>query len=311
MKFVKMHGCGNDYVYLDAASGGGPGDGVLALMDGPGWGDIVRRMSDRHTGIGGDGVIVVCRPTQAGARAGAHARMRMFNADGSESEMCGNGVRCVAKFAHDRLGVRAAQLLIETGRGVLSIDCRTEGGRVVSATVDMGAPILELDAVPVDRTRLGAGDATGGFALPGVAGVAADWRFVSMGNPHAVSFATVLGDGGAGSDGANDPLAAMARLGPTVERHAAFPRRINVHVVHRRGPSEADVFTWERGAGITRACGTGACAALVAGVLGGLLGREALLHVPGGELRIRWDGPTGRVFMTGEAVDVFEGEWPD
>lgn len=305
MKFVKMHGCGNDYVYLDAVRD----SGVAARLNEPGWGELVRRMSDRHRGIGSDGVIAVCGPTDAGARAGAQVRMRMYNADGSESEMCGNGVRCVAKFAHDRLGVAGSPMLVETGRGVLSIAYELGRGGVVSATVDMGGPILDLDKVPVDRSRLGAGDGRGGFGLPGVPDAAADWRFVSMGNPHAVSFETSLGDGEPGAGGPDDPLLNLARLGPRVERHAAFPRRTNVHVVRRRSATVADVFTWERGAGITQACGTGACASLVAGVLGGRLRREAVLRVLGGELRAKWDERTNRVFMTGGAVDVFEGEW--
>lgn len=306
MKFVKMHGCGNDYVYLDAVRE----PGVVARMAGSDWADLVRRMSDRHKGIGSDGVIAVCPPTPAGRAAGAQVRMRMFNADGSESEMCGNGVRCVAKFAHDRLGLNASPMMVETGRGVLAIAYEVSDGKLASATVDMGEPILDLDRIPVDRGRLQGEGGRTGFGLPGIEGIAADWQMVSMGNPHTVSYATSLGAGAPGRGGSDDPLLSLARIGPVIEHHPAFPRRTNVHIVRRRSATDADVFTWERGAGITQACGTGACAALVAGVLNGQLARAATLRVLGGELHIRWDERTSHVFMSGEAVDVFEGDWP-
>ena len=150
MKFVKMHGAGNDYVYLDAVTDAS----IEARLGAPDWSDLVRRMSDRHKGIGSDGVIAVCPPTREGRAAGAHVRMRMFNADGSESEMCGNGVRCVAKFAHDCLAVRANPMLVETGRGVLGIAYQVDRGAVRTATVDMGEPILELERVPVDAGQV-------------------------------------------------------------------------------------------------------------------------------------------------------------
>jgi diaminopimelate epimerase len=300
MRFVKMHGIGNDYVYLDAF-------GEPSLAERPDLPELARRMSDRHTGIGSDGLIVVCRPTEAARRAvsPAHVRMRMFNSDGSESEMCGNGVRCVARFAHDRLGVHARPMLVETGRGVLSIDYEIEGGRLTRATVDMGEPILELARIPVrveesswHRDSYVCVEAPWGQPRIGVC--------VSMGNPHFVLFSDeneALFEKGIGT-------IELERIGPAIERHAAFPRRINVHVADVASPGEATMRTWERGAGITMACGTGACAVHVAGCLTGRLSRESLLHLPGGDLTIRWDEDSGHVFMTGPATDVFEGEWP-
>ncbi|HVU64359.1 MAG TPA: diaminopimelate epimerase, partial [Phycisphaerales bacterium] len=279
MKFVKMHGCGNDYVYLDGVTDGA----VAALIDQPGWMDLVKRMSDRHKGIGSDGVIVITRPDAAEA----HVRMRMFNADGSESEMCGNGVRCVAKFAHDRLGVRANPMLVQTGRGVLSIAYRVENWQLVEATVDMGEPILELERVPVERRRVK--KLREGYVLEDCKGVL-DWQFVSMGNPHAVMFAEY------GELNRERGVAFIAKFGPGVERNQAFPNRINVHALALHSRGEATLYTWERGAGVTQACGTGACAALVAGVLAGRMDREATIHVLGGELRIRWDEATNHVF---------------
>lgn len=299
--FVKMHGIGNDYVYLDAFSR----PDLERHPDLPG---LARRISDRHRGVGSDGLILVCRPASPAGPGGAHVRMRMFNADGSEAEMCGNGVRCVAKFAHDRLRIRTRPMLVETGRGVLPIEYETEGGALARATVDMGEPLTALDRIPVRRDALAATPRPHEFAV--AAGLTGEepWvaAFVSTGNPHAVCF-----------DDANRALAGggfdaldLARVGPALERHAAFPNRVNVHFVQVQSPREARVRTWERGAGATLACGTGACAVCVAGVISGRLERHVLLHLPGGDLRIRWDERSNHVFMTGPAEDVFEGAWP-
>jgi diaminopimelate epimerase len=287
VRFVKMHGIGNDYIYVDAVSRPELEDRNLP--------DLARRISHRHTGIGSDGLILLCRP----AAAGAHIRMRMFNADGSESEMCGNGIRCVAKFAHDRLGITARPMLVETGRGVLSIDYTTEGGKLVKATVDMGEPILELEQIPVDPSRVRT--CGRGYAIEGFKGIA-DWVFVSMGNPHAVSWDLA---GGLGPE----VRPRLAEICAALETNPAFPKRTNVHIVRSRSRGEAEMVTWERGSGFTQACGTGACAVLVAGVLSGRLDRRALLHLPGGDLTIEWDQKSNHVFMTGPAADVFEGEW--
>ncbi len=297
MRFVKMHGIGNDYIYLDAFTD-------PALERRPDLPDLAQTLSDRHTGIGSDGLILVCRP-----RAAADVRMRMFNADGSESEMCGNGIRCVAKFAHDRLAVRARPMRVETGRGVLSLDYALSEGKVREATVDMGAPILEARAIPVTQPRQSTTDRVINGPLEwyapldpvadglGAAGVDPRLTCVSMGNPHAVIFCGHL-----------DALP-LETVGPYLEHQPAFPNRMNIHFVQVLAREEARMRTWERGAGQTRACGTGACAVTVAGALTGRLKRSVRLHLPGGDLDIRWDEPTNHVFMTGPATDLFEGEW--
>ncbi|MBC7835329.1 MAG: diaminopimelate epimerase [Phycisphaerales bacterium] len=303
MKFVKMHGIGNDYVYIDAVT-----DPALeARFDTARGAELVRRLSDRHRGIGSDGAILVCRPSDDPERgAGAHVRMRMFNADGSESEMCGNGVRCVAKFAHDRLGAPPT-MNVQTGRGVLRITCDLKAGKVEHATVEMGRPMLDLRAGDVDAGKFMRGAPNDGtWQLEALGEV---WRvtFVSMGNPHAVFFER------GGKAMRADDLAAidLARLGPVIERHPAFVRRTNAHwaAVHSRG--EVTMRTWERGAGATLACGTGACAVVVAGITQGLLDRAARVHLPGGDLSVEWSSSEVPVLMTGPAEDVFEGEWPE
>jgi diaminopimelate epimerase len=299
MRFVKMHGIGNDYVYVDAFS-------EPALAERGDLPTLARAVSDRHTGVGSDGLILVCRPTAAGA----DVRMRMFNADGSESEMCGNGVRCVAKFAHDRLEVQTRPMRVETGRGILTIDYRADGGRLIEATVDMGEPILDLERIPVDEKKLsfrGAPHHYGVEIAPDRCEVA---TFVSMGNPHAVVFEPKH-TGSANMSLEELRSLELERIGPLFERHEAFPKRINVHYVAVQSRGEATMRTWERGSGITMACGTGAAAVLVAGVLTGRLDRRAQLHLPGGDLKLQWDERSGHVFKTGPALEVFTGEWPE
>jgi diaminopimelate epimerase len=292
MRFTKMHGIGNDYVYVDCFQERFPDDPV----------ELARRMADRHTGIGGDGVIFIC-PSEVAA-----ARMRMFNADGSESEMCGNGIRCVAKYVYDHGISQTPQLKIETGNGVLSLDLEIEVSKVSRVRVDMGEPILEAARIPVELPGsadervvdllvepLVALDNTGGWIE--AAGLDPRMTCVSMGNPHVVLYC---------DDTAQVPL---ARVGPVLETAGIFPRRINVHFVqvHHRG--EVTMRTWERGSGITLACGTGASAVCVAGVLTDRTDREILAHLPGGDLELEWDAG-GHVYMTGPATEVFSGEWP-
>lgn len=302
MKFVRMHGLGNDYVYVDAFAD----PGLAARADLP---DLARRMSDRHTGVGGDGIIIVAPPTIPEA----DVRMRMFNADGSESEMCGNGLRCVAKFAHDRLGFRGpaagGPIRVQTGSRIRPITYQTRDGRVVGASVDMGPPILDLAAIPVDRRSIrrsipnGHSAELGANADPWIlespVGRFEAW-FVSMGNPHAVIRVP------RGSLGAVE----LEYLGPELERHAAFPQRANINFVDPQSVREVTVRTWERGSGATRACGSGACAAVVAGAIAGWLDREAVVHVPGGDLLVRWDAGAGHVTLSGDAWEICEGEWP-
>jgi diaminopimelate epimerase len=249
---------------------------------------LSRAVSDRHRGVGGDGLILVCPSDKA------DARMRMFNADGSEAEMCGNGVRCVAKYVYDHGLVRKPTLTVETGRGVLTLDLEVSGGTVRQVRVDMGEPILQADRIPT--------------ALPGdpptdvpleVGGQALRVTCVSMGNPHCVTFVDAVTD------------ALVLGVGPQVERHPAFPRRVNAEFVRVNRPDDVTVRVWERGSGETLACGTGACAVCVAGVLTGRTQRRVTAHLPGGDLQLHWSENDNRVYMTGPAAEVFSGDWPD
>jgi len=294
--FTKMHGIGNDYVYVDGHA--------HHIEDPPAF---ARAVADRHVGIGGDGLILILPPT---AGCDAHVRMRMFNADGSESEMCGNGVRCVCKYAHDHGHCREHPMRVQTGAGVLELTYAVDdAGRVSEVTVDMGGPGLEPREVPVLAPAGHTGpvvdvplSAWAAFELPAgwdaAAGVEPRVTCVSMGNPHAVLFA---------EDVAAVPLAVV---GPIIEQHAIFPQRVNVHFVEVCSAGEIVMRTWERGSGATRACGTGASAVCVAGACTGRTGRELLAHLPGGDLRLAWDETNGHVFMTGPAVEVFQGSWP-
>lgn len=291
MRFIKMHGIGNDYVYVNGFTEHVADPAALA-----------RAVSHRHFGIGSDGLILVL-PSDT-----ADVRMRMFNADGSESEMCGNGVRCVARFAHDRLGIRSRPMRVETGRGILPIDYATRDGRLIEATVDMGEPILDLPEIPVDESQLAFNGARHHWGLELSDGTTEIATFVSMGNPHAVVFER---QGSHAITLEELRTIDLHHVGPLVEHHKAFPRRINVHYVAVHNRREATMRTWERGSGITQACGTGACAVLAAGVLTGRLDREAHLYLPGGDLRISWHADTNHLLMTGPATEVFSGEWPD
>ncbi|MBN2584617.1 MAG: diaminopimelate epimerase [Planctomycetes bacterium] len=276
MRFTKMHGAGNDYVYVN---------GFQEQVSDPA--RLARRVSDRHTGIGGDGLVLIL-PSDA-----ADLRMRMYNLDGSEAEMCGNAIRCVAKYAWDHGLVRRNPLRIETGAGVLTLDL-FEGpdGLIERARVDMGEPRLEAAKIPVALT----GDRVVDASIE-VDGRTLKMTCVSMGNPHAVFY--------------TDDVTAidLEHIGPKIENHRLFPARINVHFVEVRAADEVRMRTWERGSGITLACGTGASAVCVAGVLTGRSGRSILAHLPGGDLKLQW-ADNNHVLMTGPAVEVFSGEWP-
>jgi len=275
MRFTKMHGAGNDYIYLDGFAQPAPHDPV----------ELAIRMSDRHKGIGGDGLVLI------GPSERADARMRMFNADGSESEMCGNAIRCVAKYLCDHGLVRKSELNIETGAGVLTLQVISERGKVTQARVNMGRPILESRLIPT----LLPGDPPVQTPLE-VGGRSLSVTCVSMGNPHCVTFV----------DEINDAL--VLGIGPQVERHPMFPRRVNAEFVRVISPREVEMRVWERGSGETQACGTGASAVCVAGVLNGLTERTITAHLPGGDLLLEWS-EAGEVYMTGPAVEVFSGEW--
>ncbi len=281
MKFTKMHGLGNDYVYVN---------GFAETVADPV--ETAKKVADRHFGIGGDGLILIL-PSSV-----ADVRMRMFNADGSESEMCGNGVRCVAKYAFDHGLTKNNPMKVETGRGVLSIALDVRNGKVATATVNMGEPILDLPKIPVDREKVVAGSQPNVYRLSIAQGnELLDATFVSMGNPHATIYTP---------DVAKIDL---ARVGPVVENHKAFPRRINAHWVQVHSPGEVTMRTWERGSGITLACGTGACAVCVSGVLTGKTSRKLLAHLPGGDLTLEWRESDNCVYMTGPATEVFSGDW--
>jgi len=296
MKFIKMHGLGNDYVYIN---------GFGETVDDPA--KLAIEVADRHFGIGGDGLIMLLPPN---AGVDADARMRMFNADGSEAEMCGNGIRCVCKLAYDDGVTRAKPMRIETGNGVLTLDYQLDdAGKIAQVAVDMGKPILEAAKIPaaipgVDSTATIVNQPSPEDACPGEqtaklmgkAGVHGEITCVSMGNPHVMIYC---------DDVAAVPLEA---IGPILENHPWFPRRINVHFVQVHSEGEVTMRTWERGSGVTLACGTGACAVCVAGVLTGRSGRKVLAHLPGGDLLLEWRADE-HVMMTGPATEVFRGEW--
>jgi diaminopimelate epimerase len=228
----------------------------------------------------------------------------MFNADGSESEMCGNGVRCVAKYAHDHGLTKNNPIRVETGNGVLTLQLHLQNKKVESVTVNMGEPILDLPKIPVLTKRLRKVDAHQ-YELPLDHPKRAIWdlpseclaTFVSMGNPHAMIYVPDVSK------------VDVEHLGPIVEHHPAFPQRINAHWVQIISPGEIRMRTWERGSGITLACGTGACAVCVAGVLTGRTQRQLLAHLPGGDLNLDWREADNCVYMTGPATEVFSGEW--
>ena len=276
MKFTKMHGAGNDYVYIDGFSENVADPAALA-----------REVSDRNFGIGSDGLILILPASTA------DVRMRMFNSDGSEAEMCGNGLRCVAKYAYDHGLVDKLAITVETGAGLLPVQLFTNaGGRVDRVRVNMGRPRLTRAEIPMT----GPGDEQVVDRELQVLDRTFRITCVSMGNPHCVIYV---------DDVATFPV---ATYGPLIENHASFPRRTNVEFVQVLGPGEVRQRTWERGAGETLACGTGASAVAVAGLLTGRTGSHLLNHLAGGDLELTWDG-TGEVFMTGPATEVFTGEY--
>ncbi|MCE9556928.1 MAG: diaminopimelate epimerase [Planctomycetes bacterium] len=292
MRFTKMQGAGNDYVYLNCVDQLAPADPAA----------LAREVSDRHFGIGSDGLILI-HPSQK-----ADVRMQMLNADGSESQMCGNGIRCVAKYSYDHGLARKPQMTVETLAGVLSIDIEVVDGKVTQATVAMGAPILETAKIPVKLPGLAERVInvplrdhvpTASFAS-WAEECQVDMRMtcVSMGNPHVVIYC------------GNVDAVPLETIGPMLEHLPIFPQRINVHFVQVQSPGEVIMRTWERGSGITLACGTGACAVCVAGVLTGHTENKLLAHLPGGDLTLHWDEAANQVMMTGPAVEVFSGEWP-
>ncbi len=275
MRFTKMHGLGNDYVYINCFE--------EAVVDAP---SLARAISDRHFGVGADGLILICPSTCA------QIRMEMYNADGSRGQMCGNGIRCVAKYAIENGLASGPDVLIETDAGGKLAQCQVDDGLVSAVRVNMGEPNFQTKSLPSSLCVDEIIDRKLSFCQ-------SQWRVtaLSIGNPHAVIFVDSLEE------------VDLQRDGPLVENAGIFPERINVHFAQVLDRSHILVKTWERGSGATLACGTGACATLVAGVTTERCERTADVQLPGGTLRIDWlkDGP---VYMTGPASYVFSGDWP-
>lgn len=275
IRFTKMHGIGNDYIYIDCMESTPDRLPELAI-----------EMSDRHFGVGGDGIVLIC-PSEV-----ADFRMRMFNNDGSEARMCGNASRCIAKYVHDHHLTDHTRISLETLSGikVLSLNM-SDDGEIASVTVDMGEPQLAAKAVPV----ISGAERMIEQEVPTSAGPVRVTA-VSMGNPHGVIFVDSIE--------ATD----FDRLGPELERHPIWPDRANIEFLQVISPREARMRVWERGTGETLACGTGACAAAVAAAITGRCGRNLIIHLRGGDLMIEW-APDGHVMMTGTATEVFEGNY--
>ncbi|HET9569871.1 MAG TPA: diaminopimelate epimerase [Bacteroidales bacterium] len=274
MKFTKMHGAGNDYIYVNAMK-----EQVLNPSE------VAIRISDRHFGIGSDGLVLIMDSDCA------DFRMRMFNSDGSESEMCGNASRCIGKYVFDKGLTDKHSVTLETKAGIKVLDLTVVDGKVTTVRVDMGEPILEPVNIPMDFP--------GDYAIQVpvvVRGKEYLLNGVSMGNPHAVIFTE-------GIEALNLP-----DIGPDFEHNELFPKRTNTEFVEVVDNEHVKMRVWERGAGETLACGTGACAVLVAGVLSGHLHRKAQVDLLGGTLQIEWNAENNHVYMTGDAVTVFEGE---
>ncbi|BCN29991.1 diaminopimelate epimerase [Anaeromicropila herbilytica] len=274
MKFTKMQGCGNDYVYVNCI------EKELENSN-----EIAKVVSNRHFGVGGDGMIMICSSDKA------DFRMKMLNADGSEGAMCGNGIRCVAKYVYDYKLTNKENLSIETPSGIKYLDLTTENNKVVEVTVNMGSPILEAKLIPVisDNDKV--------IAEPiDIDGVEYKITCVSMGNPHAIVFV---------EDTKNFQV---EKIGPSFENNKIFPDRVNTEFIQVIDRNTISMRVWERGSGETLACGTGACASVVACVLNGKTEDEVTVKLLGGDLKIKYDREQNLVFMTGPAVIVFEGE---
>lgn len=274
MKFTKMHGCGNDYVYVNC---------FQETVKNPS--EVAKFVSDRHFGIGSDGLILIC-PSDV-----ADFRMAMYNADGSEGMMCGNGVRCIAKYVYDYGLTDKTAISIETKAGIKYLDLTIQDGKVALVKVNMGAPILEAAKIPIamDKERVVNEKITVDGKDYAVTGV-------SMGNPHAVTFVE------------DTAFLELEKIGPKFENHPLFPERINTEFVQVLNRHEINMRVWERGSGETLACGTGTCASVVACVLNGKTEPEVDVHLLGGDLHIFYDQKENTVWMTGPAAVVFDGE---
>ena len=274
MKFTKMQGCGNDYVYVNCFE---------EKIENPS--ELAKKVSNRNFGIGSDGLILIC-PSEV-----ADVQMVMYNADGSQSQMCGNGIRCVGKYAYDYGIVTKEVITVETLAGIKTLQFEIKNNKVERVTVDMGVPVIAAKEVPVV-----AEEETVIAAPIRVRGTEYEITCVSMGNPHAVTFVE------------DTKAIDIETIGPEFEHHPMFPERVNTEFIQVISESEINMRVWERGSGETLACGTGACASVYACMLNGLTGNEVLVHLLGGDLSIRVDEKTGHIFMTGPAVTVFEGK---
>ena len=274
MKFTKMHGCGNDYVYVNCFE---------ETVENPA--DVARFVSDRHYGIGSDGLILIC-PSEI-----ADFRMAMYNLDGSEGKMCGNGVRCIAKYVYDHHLTDKTQISLETLGGIRYLDLNIKDGKVETVKVDMGEPILNPEDIPVNISK----DVVIDEPVE-VDGRIWNMTCISMGNPHAVVFVD------------DTKSLNLEKMGPSFEKHAIFPEQVNTEFVHVIDRHTVDMRVWERGSGETFACGTGACATAFACILNGKTEDTILVHLVGGDLLIEYDRETNHIFMTGPATEVFSGE---
>ena len=288
LRFTKMHGIGNDYVYVDGAR--------EKLADPAG---VARFVSDRHFGIGSDGLILI-NPSDV-----ADFEMEMYNADGSRGKMCGNGIRCVGKYVSDHHMTQKDEITVETLAGIKHLKLFKENGKVNLVRVDMGAPILQPEQIPVDVNAFGGihtthlepyGDIILETEIPLKESLSMKGTCVSMGNPHCVVQVSDV----AGYD--------VSGIGPLFEHNPLFPEGINTEFIHVTDRRNISMRVWERGSGETWACGTGACAVAVSCILNGLTQSSVTVHLRGGDLQIEWEEEKGTVFMTGPAVTVFEGE---
>ena len=274
MKFTKMHGCGNDYVYVNCFE---------ETVKNPE--EAAKIVSDRHYGIGSDGLILICPSDKA------DFRMAMYNLDGSEGKMCGNGVRCIAKYVYDHHLTDKTRISLETLGGIKYLDLNIKNGKVETVVVDMGEPVLTPEDIPVAVS----GDRAANIPLE-VDGKVWYMTCISMGNPHAVVFVD------------NTKDLDLEKIGPKFEKHPIFPEQVNTEFVHVIDRHTVDMRVWERGSGETLACGTGACATAMACILNHMTDDEVLIHLLGGDLLIRYDRETNHIFMTGPAAEVFSGE---
>ena len=267
--FYKMQGAGNDYIYINVRE---------EMIDNPEW--LAVKISDRHFGVGSDGLVLIMNSTVA------DFRMRMFNADGSESGMCGNAVRCIGKYVYEKKLTDKTVITLETGSGIKTLKLTVAGDKVEKISVDMGVPLLKAEQIPVCHPD------TMKIPLEGMI-----FTCVSMGNPHAVTFVDDL------------TTFDVGRVGKTIENNPLFPEKTNVEFAQVVAPDRINMRVWERGSGETLACGTGACATLVAAVLNGKADRKATLALLGGEVEVAWDEKTNKVTLTGGAEWVFSGEY--